>query len=292
MKFTKMHGLGNDYVYVNCFEENVENPTALAPIISDRHRGVGGDGLILIAPSQTTDARMRIFNADGSEAEMCGNGIRCVAKYLYDHKLANAGDAFTLPGRPPFPASLKIETGNGILTVGLDIDERDKVRKVCVNMGRPILSPKDIPVNLTGETIVEHPIEVLGHELLMTCVSMGNPHAVFFCDDVSAFELGTLGPAIENHKLFPNRINVHFVQIDNPTAFTMRTWERGSGITMACGTGACASGVAGVLAGRQKRACTGHLPGGDLDLNWCQQDDCVYMTGPAVEVFEGIWTDR
>ena len=292
MKFTKMHGLGNDYVYVNCFEENIDKPAALAPIISDRHRGVGGDGLILIAPSQTADAKMRIFNADGSEAEMCGNGLRCVAKYLYDHKLGEAGEAFALPGREPFTASLNIETGNGILTVGLDIDNNDRVRKVCVNMGQPILTPEDIPVNLPGEIIVKQPIEVLEKKLLMTCVSMGNPHAVFFCDDVDAVELEKLGPAIENHNLFPNRINVHFVQIDNPDEFTMRTWERGSGITMACGTGACASGVAGVLAGRQKRACTGHLPGGDLDLNWCQQDDCVYMTGPAVEVFEGIWTDR
>ena len=292
MKFTKMHGLGNDYVYVNCFEENIDKPAALAPIISDRHRGVGGDGLILIAPSHKADARMRIFNADGSEAEMCGNGIRCVAKYLYDHKLGEAGEAFALPGREPFTASLNIETGNGILTVGLDIDNNDRVRKVCVNMGRPILTPEDIPVNLPGEIIVKQPIEVLEKKLLMTCVSMGNPHAVFFCDDVDAVELEKLGPALENQPLFPNRINVHFVQIDTSTEFKMRTWERGSGITMACGTGACASGVAAVLAGRQERACTGHLPGGDLNLNWCQQDECVYMTGPAVEVFEGIWPDR
>ena len=292
MKFTKMHGLGNDYVYVNCFEENIANPAALAPVISDRHCGIGGDGLILIAPSQTADARMRIFNADGSEAEMCGNGIRCVAKYIYDHKLAGSGKAFSVPGRPPFRASLSIETGNGILTLGLDIDDSDKVQRVCVNMGQPILTPKDIPVNLPGERVVEHPIEVLGQELLMTCVSMGNPHAVFFCDDAGAIELEQLGPAIENHPLFPNRINVHFVQIDKPTEFTMRTWERGSGITMACGTGACASGVAAVLTGRQERICTGHLPGGDLDLNWCEQDNCVYMTGPAVEVFEGTWPDR
>ena len=292
MNFTKMHGLGNDYVYVNGFEETIENPAALAPIISDRHRGVGGDGLILIAPSQKADARMRIFNADGSEAEMCGNGIRCVAKYIYDHQLARAGEAFAVPGGPSFPASLRIETGNGILTLGLDVDGRDTVRRVCVNMGRPILTPKDIPVNLPVEKIVEHPIEVLGQEFLMTCVSMGNPHAVFFCDNVGAIELEKLGPAIENHPLFPNRTNVHFVQIDKPAEFTMRTWERGSGITMACGTGACAASVAAVLSGYQQRICTGHLPGGDLDLNWCDQDNCVYMTGPAVEVFEGTWTDR
>ena len=287
-----MHGSGNDYVYVNCFEEQVEDPAALARIISDRHRGVGADGLILIAPSRTADVRMRIFNADGSEAEMCGNGIRCVAKYTYEHKLARAGGAFSVPGQRSFPASLNIETGSGILTVGLIIDNTNHVRKVCVNMGQPILSPRDIPVNLPGEKIVAQPIDVLGHELLMTCVSMGNPHAVFFCDNVQLIELDKLGPAIEKHNLFPKRINVHFVQIDKPAEFTMRTWERGSGITMACGTGACAACVAAVLSGHQERICTGHLPGGDLDLNWCEQDNCVYMTGPAEEVFEGIWPGR
>ncbi|MEJ2705891.1 MAG: diaminopimelate epimerase [Sedimentisphaerales bacterium] len=259
MRFAKMHGLGNDYVYVNCFEEKVGNPAGLAPIVSDRHRGIGADGLILIEPSSKADAKMRIFNADGSEAEMCGNGIRCVAKYVYDHKLARAGHAFAGPGGQPFPASLS--------------------------------TPKDIPVNLPGEKVVEQPIDILGQQLLMTCVSMGNPHAVLFCDDVGAVELEKLGPAIENHSLFLNRTNVHFVQTDSPTEFTMRTWERGSGITMACGTGACAACVAGVLSGRQERTCTGHLPGGDLDLNWCDQDDCVYMSGPAVEVFEGVWPD-
>jgi diaminopimelate epimerase len=292
MRFTKMHGIGNDYVYVNCFDEKIEDPVALALIISDRHRGVGGDGLILIAPSKTADVRMRIFNADGSEAEMCGNGIRCVAKYAYEHKLARAGGEFSVPGQQSFPASLTIETGNGILTVGLIIEDNDKVQKVCVNMGRPILSPRDIPVNLPGERVVAQPIEVLGQKLSMTCLSMGNPHAVFFCDDVSLIELEKLGPAIEKHSLFPNRINVHFVQINKPAEFTMRTWERGSGITMACGTGACAVCVAAALNGRQGRICTGHLPGGDLDLNWCEQDNCVYMTGPAEEVFEGIWPEK
>ena len=289
MRFTKMHGLGNDYVYVNCFEEKIENPSKLSQIVSDRHRGIGADGLILIYPSQTADVRMRMFNADGSESEMCGNGIRCVAKYTYEHKLAEAGGAFAVPGQQPFPGSLNIETGNGILTVGLIADNRDKVQKVCVNMGQPVLTPKDIRVNLSGEKVIEHPIEILGQELLMTCVSMGNPHAVLFCDDVELIKLKKLGPAIENHSLFPNRINVHFVQIDKPTEFTMRTWERGSGVTMACGTGACAVTVAGVLTGRVERVCSGHLPGGDLNLNWCQEDNCVYMTGPAVEVFEGVW---
>ena len=292
MRFTKMHGLGNDYVYVNCFDEKIDNPAGLAQIISDRHRGIGADGLILITPSQTADVRMRIFNADGSEAEMCGNGIRCVAKYTYEHKLAKAGVAFSVPGQQTFSASLNIETCNGVLTVGLIIDDSDKVRKVCVNMGQPILRPKDIPVNLAGEKVVEQPIEILGQELLMTCVSMGNPHAVFFCDDVGLVELKKLGPAVENHSLFPNRVNVHFIQIDKPMEFTMLTWERGSGITMACGSGACAACVAAALTGRQERVCTAHLPGGDLALNWCNEDNCVYMTGPAVEVFEGIWPEK
>jgi diaminopimelate epimerase len=287
-----MHGLGNDYVYVNCFEEKIENPARLAQIVSDRHFGIGADGLILICPSQTADVRMRMFNADGSEAEMCGNGIRCVAKYAYEHKLAKAGGVFSVPSQPPCPASLNIETGNGILTVGLITDSNDKVEKVCVNMGEPMLTPKDIPVKLPGEKVIEEPIEILGQKLLMTCVSMGNPHAIFFCDDVGAIELEKLGPAIENHGLFPNRVNVHFVQVDKPTEFTMRTWERGSGITLACGTGACGCCVAAVLTGRCERICTAHLPGGDLDLNWCEEDNCVYMTGPAVEVFEGTWPEE
>ena len=289
MKFTKMHGLGNDYVYVNCFEEIIENPAELAQVVSDRHKGIGGDGLILIAPSQKADARMRIFNADGSEAEMCGNGLRCVAKYTYEHGLAGAGGAFSVPGGQSFPASLNIETGNGVLTVGLSIGEDGQVGQACVNMGQPILAPKDIPVNLRGDKIVEQPIEILGQQLLTTCVSVGNPHAVFFCDDTGSIDLDKLGPAIENDSLFPNRINVHFVQVDGPNELTMRTWERGSGITMACGTGACATGVAAVLAGRAERRCTAHLPGGDLGLNWSEKDNCVYMTGPAVEVFEGVW---
>ncbi len=286
-----MHGLGNDYVYVNCFEEKIENPAELAQAVSDRHRGIGGDGLILITPSKKADVRMRIFNADGSEAEMCGNGSRCVAKYAYDHKLAPAGGAFSVPGGHTFGASLKIETGNGVLTVGLVVDDSDKVAKVCVNMGQPILKPRDIPVNLPGEKIVKKPIDVLGQRLLMTCVSMGNPHAVFICDDVGLINLKKLGPAIENHSIFPNRINVHFIQIDSRTELTMRTWERGSGITMACGTGACSACVAAVLAGQMSRTCTAHLPGGDLELNWSEQDNCVYMTGPAVEVFEGVWPE-
>jgi len=292
MRFTKMHGLGNDYVYVNCFEEKIENPGMLAQIVSDRHCGIGADGLILIAPSQIADVRMRIFNADGSEAEMCGNGIRCVAKYTYEHKLAEAGGSFSVPGQRPCPVSLDIETGKGVLTIGLIIDDEDKVQKVCVNMGQPILAAEDIPVKLPVKKVIEQPMQFQSRAFVMTCVSMGNPHAVFFRDDLKTFEVEKFGPVIENHSIFPNRVNVHFVQVDKPTEFTMRTWERGSGITLACGTGACACCVAAVLTGRGKRVCTAHLPGGELDLNWCEEDNCVYMTGPAVEVFEGIWPGK
>lgn len=292
MKFTKMHGLGNDYVYVDCFKETVEQPEKLAPVISDRHFGVGGDGLILITPSQIADVRMRIFNADGSEAEMCGNGLRCVAKYTYEHKLAVPSESFAVPGHASFPSSLNIETGNGILTVGLLTDDNDIVSQVCVNMGQPVLTPGEIPVNLNGEKVIDYPIKIIGQELRMTCVSMGNPHTVFFCDNVELIELEKIGPLIENHPLFPHRVNVHFVHINTPTEFTMRTWERGSGITLACGTGACACAVAAVLTGRQGNVSTAHLPGGDLNLNWCKDDNCVYMTGPATEVFQGIWPEK
>jgi len=295
MRFTKMHGLGNDYVYVNCFEEKVENPARLAQIVSDRHHGIGSDGLILIEPSQSADVRMRVFNADGSEAEMCGNGIRCLAKYSYEHKLAEAGGPFSLPGQPPCcPASLNIETAKGVLTLGLLIDGNDRVQKACVNMGQPVLSAKDIPVDLPVREVIEQPMMFQNRAFVMTCVSMGNPHAVFFCNDLSAVDIEKFGPVIENHSIFPNRINVHFVQVNKPAEFTMRTWERGSGITMACGSGACAACVAAVLTDRGERICTAHLPGGDLDLTWCEDDNCVYMTGPAVKVFEGVfeWPDE
>ena len=289
MRFTKMHGLGNDYVYVNCFEENLKNPSKTAILVSDRHTGIGADGLILICPSKKADVRMRMFNADGSESEMCGNGIRCVAKYSYEHDLAKPGGPFAVPGQSPCPASLRIETGRGILTVGLMIDKKNKVQKVCVNMGQPIMAPALIPVNLPGQTVIEVSIHITDRQLLMTCVSMGNPHAVFFCGDVDAIELEKIGPLIENHELFPKRTNVHFVQVISNKEFRMRTWERGSGITMACGTGACACCVAAVLTNRCGRKTLAHLPGGDLQLNWSELDNCVYMTGPAVEVFNGVF---
>ncbi|MCK5225471.1 MAG: diaminopimelate epimerase [Planctomycetes bacterium] len=292
MNFTKMHGLGNDYVYVNGFEEKVSNPEELAIAISNRYFGVGADGLILINPSSIAEAQMRIFNADGSEAEMCGNGIRCAAKYACERKLIKADKPFSLPGSKDSWPGCQIETGNGVLTVGVEIDN-NQVSRVCVNMGQPELAPGKIGVLLKGENIIESPIEICGKKLMMTCVSMGNPHAIFFCDDIDAIELEKLGPAIENHPLFPNRVNAHFVTAKSQTEFTMRTWERGSGITLACGTGACASCVALVLTGQIQRNCIAHLPGGDLDLNWSQYDNCVYMTGPAVEVFHGSfnWPD-
>lgn len=293
MRFTKMHGLGNDYVYVNCLKETIENPESLAQIVSDRHRGIGADGLILIGKSKKADVRMRIFNADGSEAEMCGNGIRCVAKYAYEHKLAKARGPFSLPGQPPCcSVSMKIETSKAVFTVGLTVDDSDIVSEVCVNMGQPELAAKDIPVNLPVREVVEQPMMFQSRAFVMTCVSMSNPHAVFFCNDLSAVDLEKFGPIIENHSIFPNRINVHFVQVNQHSEFTMRTWERGSGITMACGSGACACCVAGVLTGRTERICTAHLPGGDLDLNWCEKDNCVYMIGPAVEVFNGVWPKK
>ena len=291
MRFTKMHGLGNDYVYVNCFKEDIKDPSSLAQKISDRHFGVGSDGLILITPSEKADVRMRIFNADGSEAEMCGNGLRCVAKYTLDHKLVESKGTFSLSGDQQFEHSLDIETGNGVLKVGLKTAPDGKVSNVCVNMGQPILTPKEIPVDLDGDSAVNVPIAINEQKLNFSAVSMGNPHAVFFCDDVDGIDLETIGPMIETHRFFPNRVNVHFVQVLSRNEFKMRTWERGSGITLACGTGACACAVAAFLNGLCERKCRANLPGGALMLDWLEADNCVYMTGSATEVFEGDWPD-
>ena len=275
MQFTKMHAIGNDYVYVNCFDQSVEQPEKLAVPISDRHFGVGSDGLILICPSDRADVRMRIFNPDGSEAEMCGNGIRCVAKYAYEHGLSDKNP-------------MQIETGNGTLTIELTI-ENDRVAAVRVNMGQPILDTDRIPVAVDDISLINRPIEVVGIPMEMTCVSMGNPHAIFFVDDLAPVAVERLGPQIENNPIFPQRINVHWVQIISRNELTMRTWERGAGITLACGTGASAVCVAGVLTERTDRQILAHLPGGDLQLEWSDQDNCVYMTGPATEVFTGSW---
>lgn len=289
MRFTKMQGLGNDYVYVNCFDEPLPaDAPALARRIADRHFGVGGDGLILICPSEKADARMRMFNADGSESEMCGNGIRCVAKYVYDHGVVQ---------KP----NLRIETGAGVLALDLDVSG-GKVQRVKVDMGRPILEASKIPTTLSGERIVDQPLPPLGEGVSttwfttagvdpkMTCVSMGNPHVSIFCRDVQQVPLESIGPVLEQHATFPRRINVHFVQVHSRGEVTMRTWERGSGITLACGTGASAVCVAGALSKRTDRKILAHLPGGDLELHWAD-DDHVYMTGPAVEVFSGDWSD-
>jgi diaminopimelate epimerase len=276
MKFTKMHGIGNDYVYLNLFDQPAPtDPTRLAVVMSDRHFGVGSDGLILIMPSDRADARMRMFNADGSEGEMCGNGIRCVAKYVYDHGLV----------RKP---QLTIETGRGVLTLALEL-KAGKVARVRVDMGAPILIGAQIPTLLHGDPPVDQPITVDDKHLRLTAVSMGNPHAVIYVEDVNSFPLESLGPTLEKHPMFPRRVNVHIVEVIGPSEVRMRTWERGSGITLACGTGACAVCVAGVLVDRTQRRLLAHLPGGDLELDWPEVDSAVFMTGPATEVFSGEW---
>ena len=277
MQFTKMHGIGNDYVYVNCFEQTVGEPEKLAVAVADRHFGIGSDGLILICPSEQADVRMRMFNADGSESQMCGNGIRCVAKYAYEHGLSTNNP-------------MRIETGNGVLSIELTI-ENGAVLAARVNMGEPILEASKIPMAIDDTRAVNYQIEVAGLPMTVTCVSMGNPHAIFFVDDVANVKAEKLGPTIENHELFPQRTNVHWVQVVGRNEVIMRTWERGAGITLACGTGASAVCVAGVLTERSGREITAHLPGGDLEIEWNESDNCVYMTGPAVEVFSGTWLE-
>ncbi len=270
-----MHGCGNDYVYVDCFHEPFpRDPVALSRSMSDRHFGVGGDGLILICPSETADARMRMFNADGSEAEMCGNGIRCVAKYVHDHGIARK-------------QTLKIETGRGILTLDMEANG-GKVNRVRVDMGEPILEAARIPTTLAGSPPSNTPLVVDGREYSVTCVSMGNPHCVQFVDDVDRAPVTTLGPRIEIDPHFPARTNVEFVHVQSRGELRMRVWERGSGETWACGTGAAAVAVASAITGRTDRRVVAHLRGGDLELDWAANGH-VYMTGPAEEVFSGDW---
>ena len=279
MRFTKMHGAGNDYVYVDCFRETLpENASQLARQMADRHFGVGGDGLILICPSEVADARMWMFNADGSEAEMCGNGIRCVAKYLYDHGICRKD-------------ALQIETGRGVLGLELTVSS-GKVDQVRVDMGQPVLIAEQIPTTLAGEPVVDAELVVDGTPLLATCVSMGNPHCVTFVDGLSDDWVLRMGPKIEVDSHFPNRVNVEFVEVLSRKEVRQRTWERGSGETLACGTGASATCVAGVLSGRTERQIVVHLTGGDLSLQWDQHNNHVYMTGPAEEVFHGEWRDK
>lgn len=273
MKFTKMHGCGNDYVYVNLFEEQIENPAKVSIAVSDRHFGIGSDGLITIGASEIADFRMRIYNADGSEAEMCGNGIRCVAKYVYDHKLTDKTE-------------ITVETGAGVKTLQLTVED-DKVTLVRVDMGEPILTPDEIPVVADGDRVVDEPIVVDDKEWRMTCVSMGNPHAVVFVDDVAHFELEKYGPLFENHVRFPKRTNTEFVQIISRNEAIMRVWERGSAETWACGTGTCATVMACILNGLTENDVLVHLRGGDLRIVYDEKSNHVFMTGPATEVFEG-----
>jgi diaminopimelate epimerase len=287
MRFTKMHGIGNDYVYVNAFTERVPDPADVARKVSDRHFGIGSDGLILILPSDKADVRMRMFNADGSEGEMCGNGVRCVAKYAYDHGLTKNNP-------------MRVETGRGVLTLALKTDASNQVEQVTVNMGEPRLALEQIPVDPARVVAAQREHEyfvkvpVLGapgkfHRLPMTFVNVGNPHAVVFVDELRGVAVAEVGPHLERHPVFPQRANIHWAQVISPNEIRMATWERGSGVTLACGTGASAVCVAGVITGRCERTVLIHLPGGDLTIEWRQADNNVYMTGPATEVFSGEW---
>ena len=273
MKFTKMHGCGNDYVYVNLFEETITDPEKLAIAVSDRHFGIGSDGLITIGPSDVADFRMRIYNADGSEAEMCGNGIRCVAKYVYDHGLTDQKE-------------ISVESGAGIKYLKLTVED-GVVTLVRVDMGEPILTPAEIPVKADGDKVVDEPIEVGGRLWKMTCVSMGNPHAITVVENTKEFDVETYGKILEVDKVFPNKTNVEFVEIIGINKIKVRVWERGVGETLACGTGACATAVACNLNGLTDRKVNIELLGGTLNIEWNETDNHVYMTGPAVTVFEG-----
>ena len=273
MKFTKLHGCGNGYIYVNLFEETLENPADMAIKVSDHHFGIGSDGLITIGPSEIADFTMHIYNADGSEAEMCGNGVRCVGKYVYDHGLTDK-------------TVVNVETGAGIMVLELNIED-GKVATVRVDMGEPIFEPEKIPVVAGGTPVLMEPITVGDKEWKMTCVSMGNPHAVVFVDDVKDFPLETYGPLFENHERFPKRTNTEFVKVVSLTEAYMRVWERGSAETWACGTGTCATVVACILNGLTERKVLVHLLGGDLTIEWDEETNHVFMTGPATEVFSG-----
>ncbi len=274
MKFTKMHGIGNDYVYVNCFEEEVKDPETVARLVSDRHFGIGSDGLILIKPSAVADCEMDMYNADGSRGAMCGNGIRCVAKYAYDHGIVDKTE-------------ITVATGSGIKTLTLTLGEDNKVALVRVNMGKPELTAANIPVISEKEQVVDEPITVADTTYHMTGVSMGNPHAVVCVEDVDHFPLEKIGPLFEHHSCFPDRVNTEFIRVQDRKNVQMRVWERGAGETWACGTGACAVAVACIVNGYTDRAVTIHLRGGDLEILWDEESQDVYMTGPATEVFTG-----
>ena len=274
MKFTKMHGIGNDYIYINGFEEQLENPGELSIRLSDRHKGVGSDGLVIILPSSKADFRMQMFNADGSEAEMCGNAARCIGKYVYEKGMTDKTE-------------LTLETLAGIKTLQLFLDERNNVVSVTVDMGKPVLEPEKIPTTLPGKQIVNFPVSFDGINYAITCVSMGNPHTVIFTENIANMDIEKMGKKIENAPIFPRRTNVEFIEVIDKSRIKMRVWERGSGETMACGTGACASVVAGVLNGLVSRKATVELLGGNLEIEWNENDEHVYLTGPAETVFEG-----
>ncbi|MFI3325775.1 MAG: diaminopimelate epimerase [Clostridia bacterium] len=278
LEFTKMHGIGNDYIYFNCFKYNIENPEELAIKLSHRNFGIGGDGIVLICPSDVADAKMRMFNIDGSEGKMCGNAIRCVGKYLYDNDIVKKD-------------VINIETLSGIKILELNI-ENSLVSSAKVNMGKAILKPSDIPVSLEGETIVNRDFSIDEKEFAIncniTCVSMGNPHCVIFTNGIDTMNLEKVGPYFEKHKIFPEQVNTEFVEVISPTHLKMRVWERGSGETLACGTGACATAVASVLNGHSNKNTDIkiELLGGELTINYT--DDAVFMTGPCTKVFDGI----
>lgn len=273
MKFTKMHGCGNDYVYVNCLQEQVKHPDKVARYVSDRHFGIGSDGLILIHPSQVADFRMAMYNLDGSEGKMCGNGIRCVAKYVYDYGLTEK-------------TSISIETLAGIKYLDLTVKD-GKVELVKVNMGAPILEPQKIPVNLGTDRCIAETLEVDGKEYEITAVSMGNPHAVTYVEDTASLPLAEIGPGFEHHSIFPEGVNTEFIQVLNRKEINMRVWERGSGETLACGTGTCAAVVSSVLNGLTEEEVTVHLLGGDLIIWYDRAQNTVWMTGPATVVYDG-----
>lgn len=276
IKFTKMHGIGNDYIYINCFEQKIDNPSELARLMSPRRTSVGSDGLILICPSDTADAKMRMFNLDGSEGKMCGNGIRCVGKYIYDNGIAKK-DVITVETLSGIK-NLKIETKNG------------KAKFITVDMGEPILTPGEIPVKFDGDKMINEPITVNGKEYRITAVSMGNPHAVLFCDEIQALDLESIGPKFENAPIFPEKVNTEFIRVISDTELEMRVWERGSGETFACGTGACAAVVAAVLNGYCGRGkeITVKLKCGDLMITYAENSH-IYMRGAAEKVYDGVY---
>lgn len=273
LKFTKMQGAGNDYIYVNGLDQKIENPSELAIQLSNRHFGIGSDGLVLILPSENCDFRMQMFNSDGSEAEMCGNASRCVGKYVYDNGLTSKKE-------------ITLETLAGVKYITL-LEGDKKIRKITVDMGEPILDPLQIPVNADKKPVLDYPLDVNGKIWRISCVSMGNPHAVVFTAGIKDLDLPLIGPKFETHPIFPRKTNTEFIEVIDRNTMNMRVWERGAGETLACGTGACAAAVAAVLNDLCDRKVTIHLLGGDLEIEWRQENNHVYMTGEAVTVFEG-----